>query len=66
MKLRAVREGSPEGSLGIQGVFLLKSIILVFAAMVTLQGVAMAIRAALRLANVERAPAAADARGHGL
>jgi len=62
----AVREGSPEGSLGIQGVFLLKSIILVFAALVALQGVAMAIRAALRLANVERAPAAADARGHGL
>ena len=62
----AVREGSPEGSLGIQGVFLLKSILFVFAALVALQGVAMAIRAALRLANVERAPAAADARGHGL
>jgi hypothetical protein len=26
----------------------------------------MAIRAGLRLANVERAPAAADERGHGL
>ena len=51
----AVREGSPEGSLGIQGVYLLKSIILVFAALLALQGVAMAIHAALRLAHVERA-----------
>ena len=63
----AVREGSPEGSLGIPGVYLLKSIILVFAALVALQGVAMAIHAALRLAEVERAPAtAADEGGPGL
>ena len=63
----AVREGSPEGSLGIPGVYLLKSVILVFAGLVALQGVAMAIHAALRLAEVERAPAtAADEGGPGL
>jgi TRAP-type mannitol/chloroaromatic compound transport system permease small subunit len=63
----AVREGSPEGSLGIPGVYLLKSIILLFAGLVALQGVAMAIHAALRLAEVERAPATAGDEGaHGL
>jgi TRAP-type mannitol/chloroaromatic compound transport system permease small subunit len=63
----AVREGSPEGSLGIPGVYLLKSIILVFAGLVALQGVAMALHAALRLADVESAsPTAADDGGHGL
>ena len=63
----AVREGSPEGSLGIPGVYLLKSIILVFAGLVALQGVAMAVHAALRLAAVERAPVTAgDEGGHGL
>ena len=63
----AVREGSPEGSLGIPGVYLLKSIILVFAGLLALQGVAMAIHAALRLAEVESAPAVAgDEGGHGL
>ena len=49
------------------GVYLLKSIILVFAGLVALQGVAMAIHAALRLAEVESAPATAgDEGGHGL
>jgi TRAP-type mannitol/chloroaromatic compound transport system permease small subunit len=63
----AVREGSPEGSLGIPGVYLLKSVILVFAGLVALQGAAMAIHAALRLAQVESAPATAvDDGGHGL
>jgi TRAP-type mannitol/chloroaromatic compound transport system permease small subunit len=62
----AVREGSPEGRLGIPGVYLLKSIILVFAGLVALQGVAMALHAALRLAGAESASApAADAGGHG-
>jgi TRAP-type mannitol/chloroaromatic compound transport system permease small subunit len=57
----AVREGSPEGSLGIQGVFLLKSIILVFALLLALQGLALAARSALRLAGVDGAvDAAAD------
>jgi TRAP-type mannitol/chloroaromatic compound transport system permease small subunit len=59
----AVREGSPEGSLGIPGVYLLKSIILVFAALVALQGVALAIHSALRLAGFETAAAAARDEG---
>jgi TRAP-type mannitol/chloroaromatic compound transport system permease small subunit len=63
----AVREGSPEGSLGIPGVYLLKSIILVFAGLVALQGVALAIHSALRLAGIEAAEAAAhDDSEHGL
>jgi TRAP-type mannitol/chloroaromatic compound transport system permease small subunit len=62
----AVREGSPEGSLGIQGVFLLKSIILVFALLLALQGLALAARSAVRLAGVdEEADAAADPRELG-
>jgi TRAP-type mannitol/chloroaromatic compound transport system permease small subunit len=49
----AVREGSPEGSLGIPGVYLLKSVILLFAALLLLQGLALAVRSALRLAGVD-------------
>ena len=59
----AVREGSPEGSLGIPGVYLLKSVILVFAALVALQGLALAARAALRLAGAEESSAAAADEG---
>jgi TRAP-type mannitol/chloroaromatic compound transport system permease small subunit len=63
----AVREGSPEGSLGIPAVFLLKSIILVFAGLVALQGIALALRSVLRLARAEAAaPAPADAAEPGL
>ena len=63
----AVRESSQEGSLGIPGVFLLKSIILVFAALVALQGIALALHSVLRLAGVEAAaPAPADAGERGL
>jgi TRAP-type mannitol/chloroaromatic compound transport system permease small subunit len=53
----AVREGSPEGSLGIPGVYLLKSIILVFAGLIALQGIALALHSALRLAGIESATA---------
>jgi TRAP-type mannitol/chloroaromatic compound transport system permease small subunit len=56
----AVREGSPEGSLGIPGVYLLKSVILVFAGLVALQGLALAIHSALRLAGGEAAAPAPD------
>jgi TRAP-type mannitol/chloroaromatic compound transport system permease small subunit len=49
----AVREGSPEGSLGIPGIYLLKSLILVFAVLLILQGLALAIRSGLRLAGVD-------------
>lgn len=63
----AVREGSPEGSLGIAGIYLLKSVILVFAGLVALQGVSLAIHSALRLAGLEAAPPGdADAGEHGL
>lgn len=55
----AVREGSPEGSLGIPGVYLLKTVILVFAALVALQGLALAARSVLRLAGIDE-PLAAD------
>lgn len=59
----AVREGSPEGSLGIPGVYLLKSVILVFAALVALQGLALAARCVLRLAGVDEPAAAAHDGG---
>ena len=59
----AVREGSPEGSLGIPGVYLLKSVILVFAGLLALQGLALAARSALRLAGVDEPAPAADADG---
>ncbi len=49
----AVREGSPEGSLGIPGVYLLKSVILLFAALLVLQGLALAIHSVLLLAGIE-------------
>jgi TRAP-type mannitol/chloroaromatic compound transport system permease small subunit len=62
----AVREGSPEGSLGIRGVYLLKSVILLFAGLVALQGIALAIHSALRLAGFETTDAAArDEGGRG-
>jgi TRAP-type mannitol/chloroaromatic compound transport system permease small subunit len=63
----AVREGSPEGRLGIPGVFLLKSMILVFAGLLGVQGIALAAHSALRLAGVEACPAPApDEREPGL
>jgi len=63
----AVREGSPEGSLGIPGVYLLKSVILVFAALVALQGTALAARSVLRLAGIDQAaPVAPDDGEPGL
>lgn len=49
----AVLEGSIEGSMGISGVYLLKALILVFAVLVALQGVSLAIHSALLLAGVE-------------
>ncbi len=49
----AVLEGSPEGRLGIPAVFLLKTVMLVFAGLLGLQAISMAIHAALRLAGLE-------------
>jgi len=62
----AVREGSPEGSLGLPAVFLLKTVILVFAGLLALQGVAMAIHAALQLAGVEARARADEPEEAGL
>ncbi len=62
----AVLEGSPEGSLGIPGVFVLKSIILVFAALMALQGIALALHSALRLAGFEDLAALSDDSERGL
>ena len=49
----AVLEGSIEGAMGIHGVYLLKSLILVFAGLVGLQAISLAIHSALLLAGVE-------------
>lgn len=49
----SVLEGSPEGRLGIPAVFLLKTVILVFAALLALQAISLAIHAVLRLAGLE-------------
>ena len=51
-----VFEGSRETS-GIQAVFLLKTVILVFVALVVLQGISMAIRSLLTLAVIEQSRA---------
>ena len=59
----AVREGSPEGSLGIPGVFLLKSVILLFAGLLALQGLALAIHSALLLAGIEAGRGETDESG---
>ncbi len=48
----SVREGSVEVS-GIQGVYLLKAVILVFATLIALQGISLAIRSVLTLVGVE-------------
>lgn len=56
----AIREGSKETS-GIQGIFLLKTLILVFATLLPLQGLALAARAILTLAGARQPPHAAPA-----
>jgi TRAP-type mannitol/chloroaromatic compound transport system permease small subunit len=62
-----IREGSPEGDNGIPGVFLLKSVILVFCFLVALQGLAMMARSAITLSGAEpRAEPSADVRGEGV
>jgi len=48
----AVLEGSPEGRMGIPAVFLLKTLILVFAALLAVQSVSMTVQSALFLAGV--------------
>jgi TRAP-type mannitol/chloroaromatic compound transport system permease small subunit len=48
----AVLEGSPEGRMGIPAVFLLKTLIVVFAGLLALQAVALVLQSALFLAGV--------------
>ena len=52
----AILEGSRETS-GLPAVFLLKTLIPLFATLLALQGIAQALRAALVIAGVDRAPA---------
>ena len=59
----AVYEGSPEGGLGIRGVYLLKSTILVFAVLVALQGLSLAAHSLLLLLGVETKAGAHEASG---
>jgi len=47
----AVLEGSPEGRMGIPAVFLLKSLILVFAALLALQSISLVLQSVLLLAR---------------
>lgn len=58
-----VREGSIESS-GIQGVFLLKTVIHVFSALLALQGISLACKSILRLAGASP-PAAPDVDDDG-
>ncbi|MGW8269004.1 MAG: TRAP transporter small permease subunit [Burkholderiales bacterium] len=48
----AVLEGSPEGRMGIPAVFLLKTLILVFAGVLSLQAISLILQSALFLAGV--------------
>jgi TRAP-type mannitol/chloroaromatic compound transport system permease small subunit len=59
----AVREGSPEGSLGIPGVYLLKTVILVFAGLLGLQGIALGVRSLLILAGIKGDSVAGEGPG---
>lgn len=61
----AVKEGSIEVS-GIQGVYLLKSCILVFAGTLALQGVSLLIRSGLLLANADVDESVEVSPEHGL
>ena len=62
----AVLEGSQEGRNGIPAVFLLKSLILVFAGLVALQGVALALRSVAVLRGKAWAAPPAEEGEHGL
>ena len=61
-----VLEGSPEGGNGIPAVFLLKTMILVFAVLVGLQGLSLIARSWAVLSGKTPLPEDADAGGHGV
>lgn len=56
-------EGSPEGRLGIPGVYLLKTTILVFVALIGVQGLSLAAHSVLVLAGIEADARAEDGGG---
>lgn len=63
----SIFEGSPEGNSGIPGVYLLKSTILVFCALVALQGLALMARSLLILSRMEPPPEPrSDVQGEGV
>jgi len=63
----SILEGSPEGDNGIPGVFLLKTMILVFCLLVALQGLAMMARSILTLSGHGAPPGPkADVQGEGV
>jgi len=55
----AIFEGSPEGSLGLPGIFLLKTLIPVMAVLLGVQGITLACRAVITLID----PKSSDAAG---
>lgn len=59
----AVFEGSPEGGLGIPAVFLLKSLVVVFAALLSIQAVSLLLQSALFLAGVTKSRGSMDGAG---
>lgn len=62
-----IMEGSPEGDNGIPGIYILKSMIIVFCALVALQGLVMMARSALVLSGSEQPPRPkADVQGEGV
>lgn len=56
-------EGSPEGRSGIPGVFLLKTVILAFVALLSIQGLSMAAKALFVIAGVETGAEEPDDEG---
>ncbi len=63
----SIFEGSPEGNQGIPGVYLLKTLILVFCALVALQGLALMARSLLILAGAKPPPGPkSDMQGEGV
>jgi len=59
----AVLEGSPEGAMGIPAVFLLKSLVVVFAGLLALQAVSLVLQSALFLVGASDSRGAVDGEG---
>jgi TRAP-type mannitol/chloroaromatic compound transport system permease small subunit len=59
----AVLEGSPEGRMGIPAVFLLKSLVLVFALLLFLQAISLLLQSALLLAGATTSRGSVDSAG---